>query len=64
MMNDEQITQVIAWGSKPENFAKLPLKDKAAAMKALADYQETVVPIFLKALARERDPELKFFIKL
>ena len=64
MMSDEQIAQVIAWGSKPENFAKLPLKDKAAAMKAMADYQEAVVPIFLKALARERDPELKFFIKL
>lgn len=64
MMDDNQITQIIAWGSKPENFAKLPLKDKAAALKALADYQETVVPIYLKALAREKNPDLKFFIKL
>lgn len=64
MMDDNQITQIIAWGSKPENFAKLPLKDKAAALKALADYQEAVVPIFLKALAREKNPDLKFFIKL
>lgn len=39
MMSDEQINQVIAWGVKPENFAKLTLKEKAAAMKALADYQ-------------------------
>lgn len=40
------------------------LKEKAATLKALADYQETVVPIFLKALARDRNPDLKFFIKL
>lgn len=64
MMSDEQINQVMAWGSKPENFARLPLRDKAAALKALSDYQETVVPIFLRALARERNPDLKFFIKL
>lgn len=64
MMDDNQIAQIIAWGSKPENFAKLPLKDKAAALKALADYQEAVVPIYLKALAREKNPDLKFFIKL
>lgn len=64
MMNDEQINQIIAWGVKPENFAKLTLKEKAAAMKALADYQETVVPIFLKALARDKDPATRFFIKL
>ena len=64
MMDDNQITQIIAWGSKPENVARLPLRDKAAALKALSDYQETVVPIFLRALARERNPDLKFFIKL
>lgn len=64
MMSDEQINQIIMWGSKPENFAKLSLKEKAQAMKALADYQDTVVPIYLKALAREKDPDLKFFIKL
>ena len=64
MMSDEQINQIIMWGSKPENFAKLSLKEKAQAMKALADYQDTVVSIYLKALAREKDPDLKFFIKL
>ena len=64
MMSDEQINQIITWGSKPENFAKLSLKEKAQAMKALADYQDAVVPIYLKALAREKDPNLKFFIKL
>ena len=64
MMSDEQVNQIILWGSKPENFAKLTLKEKADAMAALAKYQETVVEIYLKALARERDPDLKFFIKL
>ena len=64
MMSDEQINQIIIWGSKPENFAKLTLKEKAEALKALSDYQETVLPIFLRALARERDPDLQFFIKL
>lgn len=63
-MSDEQINQIISWGTNPENFAKLTLKEKAATLKALADYQETVVPIFLKALARDRNPDLKFFIKL
>lgn len=64
MMSDEQINQIIAWGTQPENFTKLTLKEKAETLKALSEYQETVVPIFLKALARERDPDLKFFIKL
>ena len=64
MMSDEQINQIIAWGSKPENFAKLTVKEKAEVMTALAEYQETAVNVFLKALARERDPDLKFFIKL
>lgn len=64
MISDEQISQIMAWGARPENFAKLSLKEKAEALTALANYQDTVVPIYLKALARERDPELKFFIKL
>ena len=64
MMSDKQINQIIAWGSKPENFAKLSLKEKADILTALANYQDTAVPIFLKALAREKNPDLKFFIKL
>lgn len=61
-MDDKKIAELQAWAAKPENFEKFPLKDKAAMLTALAEYQGKIIPIILKNLAK--DETARFFIKL